>query len=89
MGNYTSARDLVYDQGVSIVNWFHFSDFQQKLISEFSLILVGNLFLIFLAWRVYGKTIVSRSKGGRRVIEELRVSMSELQLPNDYDFKYK
>ena len=91
-GNYSAAIDLAKSQGQDLFDWFDFSDFQLRLIREFSLIFAGNLILVLLAWRVYGKRISDRflsSKGGRQVIEELRTSMSELQLPNEHDFKYK
>ena len=75
--------------------WFRFSDFQYRLLREFSLILAGNIILVFAAWKVYGPRISARflarstSGGSHKRIEELRTSMSELQLPKELDFKYK
>jgi len=91
-GNYSHALELIREHSEAVVNWFNFSEFQLKLIREFSLILLGNLVLLLIAWRIYGSRISSRflrSRGGRRVIEELRESVSELELPEDYNFKYK
>merc|ERR1712142_432633 len=84
VGNFSQALELISDQSSEVVDWFELSEFQHKLIREFSLILVGNLALLCIAWRIYGRRISSRfleSPGdgdGRRVIQELRVSMSEL-----------
>lgn len=91
-GNFSHAVELIREHSEAVIDWFGFSEFQLKLIREFSLILLGNLVLLLLAWRIYGSRISSRflrSKGGRRVIEELRESVSELELPEDYSFKYK
>lgn len=91
-GNFSHAVELIREHSEAVIDWFQFSEFQLKLIREFSLILLGNLVLLLLAWRIYGSRISSRflrSKGGRRVIEELRESVSELELPEDYSFKYK
>lgn len=38
----------------------HFSNFQWKLLKGFSLILLINLLLICIAWRVFGKNICER-----------------------------
>ena len=92
-GNFSHAIDLIREHSETLIDWFHFSEFQQKLLREFSFILLGNLILLLLAWRVYGGRISARflrsRDGGRRVIEDLRKSVSELQLPEDYNFKYK
>ena len=49
---------------------------------------------VYFAWWKYGDRIsrrfyVTSAGAGRRNIEELRTSMSELQLPKEHDFKYK
>jgi len=115
VGNFSNAFSLVQQQSGRVVEWFEFSEFQHKVIREFSLILIGDLVLLWLAWRVYGQRISARffashqqrpkqpqpqeqlvggglsaaDGGGGGDIDDLKVSMSELQLPNDYDFKYK
>ena len=60
-----------------------------QLISQ-----VGNVIGVYFAWWKYGDRIsrrfyVTSAGAGRRNIEELRTSMSELQLPKEHDFKYK
>jgi hypothetical protein len=67
---------------------------QVKLLREFSLILAGNTLLVLIAWKIYGPRISAKfssspSRGSRQVIEDLRLSMSELQLPNEHDYKLK
>ena len=62
------------------------------MLREFSLILAGNALLVLAAWKVYGPRIsakFTRAGASRRVIEELRSSMSELKLPKEQDFRYK
>lgn len=89
--------DFIYSNGFSqildLVYTLNFTDFQLKLLREFSLILLGNSFLVLLAWKIYGPRISAKfgltSRGSRRAIEELRLSMSELQLPKEHDFKFK
>lgn len=38
----------------------HFSNFQWKLLKGFSLILIINLILICVAWKIFGKNICER-----------------------------
>ena len=52
------------------------------------MIFLGNSLLVLLAWRIYGARIRARS-GGRKNIQELRTSVSELKLPREMDFKCK
>lgn len=92
-GNLSEAIEVLRSDSLRLLDWFAFSDFQLKLLREFSLILAGNIFLVLLAWKVYGPRISGRFSrpvgGSRKVIEELRVSMSELQLPKEHDYKFK
>ena len=92
-GHFSSAIDVIKFEIDKLLLLFNFSDFQYRLLREFSLILVGNIFLVLLAWRLYGPRIsarfLGRSGGSHKRIEELRSSMSELQLPKELDFKYK
>ena len=92
MGNYSGASDLAQLEFYRFLDYFAFDEFQLKLVREFSLILLGNLIFVFLAWKIYGPRISAkfmRSGASRRVIEELRTSMSELKLPKEHDFKFK
>ena len=94
-GQFRYLVDIVNVQRHRTEAWFHFSDFQYGLLREFSLILTGNIILLLAAWKVYGPRISARflarstSGGSHKRIEELRTSMSELQLPKELDFKYK
>lgn len=91
-GNVREIFDSILINLSDLVNWIDFTDFQLKLLREFSLILLGNTILVLIAWKVYGPRISAKfdfSRGSRRAIEELRVSMSELQLPKEHDFKFK
>ncbi len=69
------------------------SPLQLRTSKELLFILAGNVFGVFCAWYKYGDRISRRffvtSVTSRKNIEELRTSMSELQLPKEHDFKYK
>ena len=94
-GDFNSVLGVLTFEFDRAMIWFNFSDFQYRLLREFSLILAGNIFLVLVAWKVYGPRISARflvrstSGGSHKRIEELRTSMSELQLPNELDFKFK
>ena len=63
-----------------------------SLFFQLFLILLGNFVLVLIAWRIYGARIANKfgvTRGSRLRIEELRTSMSELQLPKEHDFKFK
>ena len=80
---------FVYDFALSL----QFTDFQFRLVREFSLIFLGNLLLVIIAWSIYGPRIAAKfgvsNRASRKTIEELRMSMSELQLPKEHDYKFK
>ncbi|KAJ8937322.1 hypothetical protein NQ314_011961 [Rhamnusium bicolor] len=65
---------------------FYFNDFQWKLLKTFSLLLVINLFLIIIVWRIHGKSICERfmKLSTLREIEELKASVSKLKLPKEH-----
>ncbi|TRY67459.1 hypothetical protein TCAL_08029 [Tigriopus californicus] len=88
-GNFSSVWDVFGPESRDFVTKLELTDFQWKLIWEFSLILLGNTVLVILAWRIYGPRIIHRffSPGGRKVLQDLRLSMSELKLPKEHDFK--
>ena len=72
----------------------HLSPLQLRTSKELLFILLGNIIGVLFAWWKYGDRISKRffvtgSGSSRRNIEELRVSMSELKLPREHDFKYK
>jgi hypothetical protein len=74
------------------VEWLEVTDFQLRLLRELSFILLGNFILVLIAWKIYGARIAAKfgtARGSRHRIEELRTSMSELQLPKEHDFKFK
>ena len=97
---YDFLRDIDFQP---LVEFFHFAydfalslqftDFQFRLVREFSLIFLGNLLLVIIAWSIYGPRIAAKfgvsNRASRKTIEELRLSMSELQLPKEHDYKYK
>ena len=81
---------FAYDFALSL----EFTDFQYRLLREFSLIFLGNLLLVIIAWSIYGARIAAKfglvsNRASRKTIEELRLSMSELRLPKEHDYKYK
>ena len=84
---------LLYNSIYDFLIKIEFTDFQFRLLREFSLILLGNLVLVIIAWSIYGPRIAAKfgvsHRGSRKTIEELRLSMSELQLPKEHDYKYK
>ena len=91
-GKFIEAVELLQTTLTDFVDWINFTEFQLKLLREFSLILLGNLILVFIAWKIYGPRISAKfgdPRGSRRNIEELRLSVSELQLPTEHDFKFK
>ena len=55
-GNLTSAYHVLEEESQSLFEYLGLTDFQWKLIREFSLILLGNLLLVFLAWKVTRST---------------------------------
>ena len=97
---YDFLRDIDFQP---LVEFFHFAydfalslqftDFQFRLVREFSLIFLGNLLLVIIAWSIYGPRIAAKfgvsNRASRKTIEELRMSMSELQLPKEHDYKFK
>lgn len=44
----------------NLPEYFFYDEFQWKLLKGFLLLLVSNLLLIFIAWRVFGKRICER-----------------------------
>lgn len=95
-GHFSETLNLILDhlsRGFwAFVDWLEVSDFQLRLLRELSLILLGNFILVLIAWRIYGTRIANKfgvARGSRLRIEELRTSMSELQLPKEHDFKFK
>jgi len=95
-GHFSETLNLVLDhlsRGFwAFVDWLEVSDFQLRLLRELFLILLGNFVLVLIAWRIYGARIANKfgvTRGSRLRIEELRTSMSELQLPKEHDFKFK
>lgn len=93
-GEYEAVQEVTLTSLNQTLSWLDFSDFQIKLLREFSLIFLGNSILVLLAWKVYGerirnKFLSGRQESTRKNIEELRTSLSELKLPPEMDFKYK
>jgi len=91
-GEYQRYEQVTTQSFYSTLSWLQLSDFQIKLVWEFFLIILGNSFLVLIAWWWYGDRIRTHFMlGDRRLrnIEELRVSYSELKLPQEMDFKFK
>jgi len=91
-GEYQRYEEVTTQSFYSTLSWLQLSDFQIKLVWEFFLIILGNSLLVLLAWWWYGERIRTHFMlGERRLrnIEELRVSYSELKLPQEMDFKFK
>lgn len=66
--------------------WFAFDEFQIKLLKGFGLVLFANIFLICIAWKVYGYRICQRfmKPASSKVIEDLKQSVSQLKLPKEH-----
>jgi len=89
-GDYVKYEEVTSQSLYSALSWLQLSPFQIKLIWEFFVIILGNSLLVFVAWRWYGERIRSKFMvEGRRNIEEIRISFSELKLPREMDFKFK
>lgn len=63
-----------------------FDEFQCKLVKGFSIILLINILLTCLAWKVYGKRVSDRfmKPSTSKAIEELKASVSRLKLPKEH-----
>jgi len=88
-GEYARYEEVTTQSFYSTLSWLQLSTFQQKLVGEFSVIIIGNCLLVILAWRWYGgriRTHFMLSDEGQRL--EDRVSCSSLQLPREKDFKF-
>jgi len=93
-GEYETVQEVTRTSLNQTLSWLDLTNFQVKLLREFSVIFFGNSLLVLLAWRVYGERIRNKFMSGRqgntkKSIEELRTSLSELKLPTEMDFKYK
>jgi len=93
-GEYEVVQEVTRTSLNQTLSWLDLTNFQVKLLREFSVIFLGNSLLVLLAWRVYGQRIRNKFMSGRqgstkKSIEELRTSLSELKLPSEMDFKYK
>jgi len=93
-GEYEVVQEVTRTSLNQTLSWLDLTNFQVKLLREFSVIFLGNSLLVLLAWKVYGERIRNKFMTGRKgsareSIEELRTSMSELKLPSEMDFKYK
>jgi len=95
-GHFSETINLVLEKisegFLFFVDWLEVTDFQLRLLRELSFILLGNFILVLIAWKIYGARIAAKfgvARGSRHRIEELRTSMSELQLPKEHDFKFK
>lgn len=64
----------------------NFDDFQWNLLKVFIFILLLNLLLIFVTWRVYRKNVCERFMRPvtSKAIEELKASVSRLKLPKEH-----
>jgi len=93
-GEYEVVQEVTRTSLNQTLSWLDLTNFQVKLLREFSVIFLGNSLLVLLAWKVYGQRIRNKFMSGRQgssknSIEELRTSLSELKLPSEMDFKYK
>eukprot|EP00088_Acartia_fossae_P035377 TRINITY_DN36444_c0_g1_i1.p1 TRINITY_DN36444_c0_g1~~TRINITY_DN36444_c0_g1_i1.p1 ORF type:complete len:152 (+),score=19.02 TRINITY_DN36444_c0_g1_i1:23-478(+) len=89
-GDYQRIEELAVESVNSTLSWLQLSAFQTKLIWEFILIILGNSFFVLVAWKWYGERFRKKFMlAGRRNIEDIRVSYSELKLPQEMDFKFK
>lgn len=54
-----------YSQGFFVIyknlsEYLHFDDFQFKLLKVFLFVLLTNILLVYISWRIYGKRICER-----------------------------
>ena len=54
------------------LSWLDLTNFQVKLLREFSVIFLGNSLLVLLAWKVYGERIRNKFMTGRKVNKSLK-----------------
>jgi len=89
-GDYQRFEEATTESVHSALSFLQLSQFQTKLIWEFFVIILGNSFFVLIAWRWYGERIRSKFMiNGRRNMEDMRISHSELKLPREMDFKFK
>jgi len=102
--DFISLKDSI-EKFIRNIDWFklaqsvreflalkELNDFEYRLCREFCLILAGNTVLVLIAWKIYGPRISAKfgpSKGSRKTVEEIRMSISEFHLPKEHDFKFK
>jgi len=93
-GEYQKYEEATTQGYYSALTWLQLTQFQSKLIWEFFIIIIGNSFLVFVAWWWYGERIrnhfmQSGSATRLKNLEEIKEGYSHLKLPKEMDFKFK
>lgn len=81
------SSTIVSTFGFSTVEeWFAADEFEGRILKGFLLILIINLFLVFMSWKIYGPRIVDRfmKPVPSALIEDLKQGATELKLPREH-----
>lgn len=82
-----SDLDYLFETASFLPDFDILDEFQWKLFKILVFIVLINLFLIWVAWRVYGESITEkflRPSSSLLLIEELKQSIAELKLPKEH-----
>lgn len=82
-----SDLDYLFETSSFLPDFDILDEFQWKLFKILVFIVIINLFLIWVAWRVYGESITEkflRPSSSLLLIEELKQSIAELKLPKEH-----
>ena len=66
-GEYEVVQEVTRTSLNQTLSWLDLTNFQVKLLREFSVIFLGNSLLVLLAWKVYGERIRNKFMTGRKV----------------------
>lgn len=67
-------------------DWLQVEDFQVRILQTCLIILVFNIFLISIAWKMYGPRIAERfmKSASNSVLEDLKQGATDLKLPTEH-----
>ena len=74
-GEYEVVQEVTRTSLNQTLSWLDLTNFQVKLLREFSVIFLGNSLLVLLAWKVYGERIRNKFMTGRKVLSPDRLHM--------------
>lgn len=70
----------------SLNDWIDVDAFQFRILQTFLIVLIVNVFLISVAWKMYGPRIVDRfmKPVPSAVLEDLKQGATDLKLPREH-----